>query len=175
MWRPETAAFYEHCLFWELEEGNAVSYGSLVEKGTVFIVKKAERKRVALLANLGDINRPVRVRPVRVLGREWWAIDADDTWAGMVMDLRRLGFDAMAWEDLVLVREDSSPYEPQMEGPANLQGLKPFPTIQQRIIIRKETYPSGYSDYVYLDENDEDDEDYEDEEDELEPEDLSGE
>ncbi len=159
-------------MFWEPEEGSAVSYGVLVEKGTVLIVKKAERKRALLLAKLGDINRPVRVRPVRVLGREWWAVDPDDTWPGMVMDLRRLGFDAMAWEDLVLVREESSPYEPMMEGPANPQGLKPFPAIQQRIIIRKETYPSGHSDYVYLDENDDD---YDDEEEELEPEDLSDE
>jgi hypothetical protein len=142
-------------------------------------VNKAERKRVSLLAKLGDINRPVRVRPVRVLGREWWAISAEDIWPGMVMDLRRLGFDAMAWEDMVLVREESSFYDPQMEGPAAPEGLRPFPTIQPRILIRKETYSSGYSDYVYLDEEDDEedtgDEDEDAGEDEIEPEDLSGE
>lgn len=136
-------------------------------------MNKAERKRVSLLAKLGDINRPVRVRPVRVLGREWWAISAEDIWPGMVMDLRRLGFDAMAWEDMVLVREESAFYEPQMEGPAAPEGLRPFPAIQPRILIRKETYSSGYSDYILGE--DEDEEDNDDEEDEIEPEDLSDE
>lgn len=137
-------------------------------------MNKAERKRVSLLAKLGDINRPVRVKPVRVFGREWWAISSEDTWPGMVMDLRRLGFDAMAWEDMVLVREESALYEPQMEGPAAPEGLRPFPTIQPRILIRKETYSSGYSDYI-VGEEDEDDEDEDAEEDEIEPEDLSDE
>jgi len=139
-------------------------------------VNKAERKRVSLLAKLGDINRPVRVKPVRVFGREWWAISAEDTWAGMVMDLRRLGFDAMAWEDMVLVREEGASYEPQMEGPAAPEGLRPFPTIQPRILIRKETYSSSYSDYIVgEDEDDEDGENEDDEEDEIAPEDLSDE
>jgi len=86
------------------------------------------------------------------------------------MDLRRLGFDAMAWEDMVLVREESALYEPQMEGPAAPEGLRPFPTIQPRILIRKETYSSSYRDYI-VDENEDDDA----EEDEIEPEDLSDE
>jgi len=89
------------------------------------------------------------------------------------MDLRRLGFDAMAWEDTVLVREEGVAYEPQMEGPAAPQGLRPFPTIQPHIVIRKETYSSGYSDYVVG--GDEDDDDEGTEEDEIEPEDLSDE
>jgi hypothetical protein len=78
---------------------------ALVEKGRFIIVKKAEGKRTSLLANLGDLNRPLRVRPVRYLAREWWAIDAEDTWPGMVMDLRRLGFESVAMADEVLVRE----------------------------------------------------------------------
>lgn len=145
-------------------------YSCPVKKGTVLIVKNAEQKRTSLVANLGDLNRPLRVRPVRVLGREWWAVDADDTWPGMVMDLRRLGFESMAWENEVLVREGTPAYEPQMEGPANPGGLKPFPTIHPTIQIRKEAYSSKYTDFSYLDEYD-DEEDLE-EEDEFEPEDL---
>jgi hypothetical protein len=140
------------------------------------VMKKAERKRSSLLANLGDLNRPLRVRPVRFLGREWWAIDPEDTWPGMVMDLRRLGFESMAWENEVLVREGAPTYEPQMDGPVVPENLKPFPTIHSTIQIRKESYPTSYTDYSnleYLDEYDED-EDVEEEveEDELEPEDL---
>jgi len=69
----------------------------------------------------------------------------------------------------VLVREGAPAYEPQMEGPAAPGGLKPFPLINPTIQIRKESYPTNYSDYSYLDEYD----DEEDEEDEFEPEDLS--
>ncbi len=134
-------------------------------------MKNAERRRASLVANLGEINRPLRVRPVRVMGREWWAVAAEDTWPGMVMDLRRVGFESMAWEDEVLVREGSPAYEPQMEGPAAPVGLKPFPLIHPTIQIRKETYPTGYADLSYLDQYDEDED--VDEEDELEPEDLS--
>jgi len=136
-------------------------------------VKNAERKRASLLANLGDINRPLRVRPVRFMGREWWAVAAEDTWPGMVMDLRRLGFEAIAYEDEVLVREGTLAYDPQMEGPAAPGGLKPFPLIHPTIQIRKESSPTNFADMRYLDEyNDDDDEEIE-EENELEPEDLS--
>jgi hypothetical protein len=137
-------------------------------------MKKAERKRTPLLANLGDLNRPLRVRPVRAMGREWWAIDTEDTWPGMVMDLRRLGFESMAWEDEVLVREGAPIYEPNMEGPAAPGGLKPFPTIQPTIQIRKETPSFNYDDLQYLDEFNDNEEDLE-EEDEFEPDDLDGE
>ena len=82
------------------------------------MMKKAEKKRVTFKANLGDLNRPLRVRPVNVEGRNWWAVDAEDTWPGMVMDLRRLGFESMAHGEEVLVREGSPACEPQMEGPA---------------------------------------------------------
>ena len=135
-------------------------------------MKKAEKKRTPLLANLGELNRPLRVRPVRVLGREWWAIEAEDTWPGMVMDLRRLGFDSMAVGDEVLVRENGPAYEPQMSGPNAMEGLRPFPTVHPTIQIRKDTFSSiPFSEELeYLDE-DEDDEDV-DEDDELEPEDL---
>ena len=135
-------------------------------------MKKAEKKRPSLLANLGDINRPLRVRPVRVMGREWWAVDAEDTWPGMVMDLRRLGFESMAWEDEVLVREGAPLYEPQMEGPAAPQGLKPFPPIQSTIQIYKESYSPSLSAFSYLDTDDEDDDEDMEDEDEFEPEDL---
>ena len=133
-------------------------------------MKKAERKRTSLLANLSDINRPLRVRPVRVLGREWWAIDPEDTWPGMVMDLRRLGFESMAWEDEVLVCESSPIYEPHMDGPAAPGGLKPFPTIHPTIQIRKQSYSTDYNDLSYFDEYD-DEEDL-DADDEIESEDL---
>jgi hypothetical protein len=133
-------------------------------------VKKAEKKRASLLANLGDINRPLRVRPVRVMGRQWWAVDPEDTWAGMVMDLRRLGFESMAWEDEVLVRE-APVYEPQMEGPAQPTGLKPFPLVQATIqILRESSYSTNYNELSYFDEYD-DDEDVE-AEDEFEPDEL---
>jgi hypothetical protein len=133
-------------------------------------VKKAERKKTALMASLGDINRPLRVRPVRYMGREWWAVDADDTWPGMVMDLRRLGFEAVASGAEVLVREQPPEYEPQLDGPMGPQGLSPFPTIQPRIRVRKETYAASYGDLTYLDEpenldmDDEDDNEWDSEE-----------
>jgi hypothetical protein len=129
-------------------------------------VKKAERKRESLLAILGDLNRPLRVRPVRYMGREWWAINDEDTWPGMVMDLRRLGFESVALEAEVLVREGAATAY-QAEGPAVPDGLKPFPAIHPTIQIRKESYMSEYSDLTYVD----DDEEYEDD-DELEPVDL---
>jgi hypothetical protein len=103
-------------------------------------MKKAERKSDMLMANLGDLNRPLRVRPVNVMGRDWWAVDAEDIWPGMVMDLRRLGFESMAWENEVLVREGSPAYEPQMEGPAGPEGLRPFPVLHPTIEIRKDPY-----------------------------------
>jgi hypothetical protein len=106
------------------------------------------------------------------MGREWWAVDAEDTWPGMVMDLRRLGFESMAWEDEVLVREGAPLYEPQMEGPAAPQGLKPFPPIQSTIQIYKESYSPSLSDFSYLDTDDEDDDEDMEDEDEFEPEDL---
>lgn len=136
-------------------------------------MKKAEQKRTSLLASLGDLNRPLRVRPVRMQGREWWAIDAEDTWPGMVMDLRRLGFESMAWENEVLVREGAPAYEPRMEGPAAPEGLKPFPTNHPIIQIRKESYSTNYGDFSYLDEYD--DEAEKETEDEFEPADLDSE
>jgi hypothetical protein len=142
----------------------------LVKEGTVFIVKKAEGKRASLLAVLCDLNRPLRVRPVRYLGREWWAIEAEDTWPGMVMDLRRLGFESVAMEEVVLVREGAAVvYESKMEGPANPGGLRPFPEVSPTIQIRKESYSTGYEDFAYLDEHDDEEDEYDDE---LEPEDL---
>jgi len=114
-------------------------------------MKKAERKRDALMASLGDLNRPLRVRPVNVMGREWWSIDTEDIWPGMVMDLRRLGFESMAWGSEVLVREGSPAYEPQMEGPAGPEGLKPFPAVHPTIQIRKDPF----SDAGYMDEYEE--------------------
>ena len=138
-------------------------------------MKKAEKKRTSLLANLGDLNRPVRVRPVRVLGREWWAVDAEDTWPGMVMDLRRLGFESVAMEDQVLVREGGPAYEPQMDGPAALSELKPFPTIHPTIRIRKESYAGSYSDYSELEYLDDDDADVDEDDEAFEPEDLDNE
>jgi hypothetical protein len=129
-------------------------------------VKKTESKRASLLANLGDFNRPLRVRPVRYLAREWWAIDAEDTWPGMVMDLRRLGFESVAMGEEVLVREGGA-YELQMEGPAAQAGLKPFPTINPTIQIRKESYSPAYSDLTYLDEYDEEEDEEEDKSEDL--------
>src|SRR6266849_160416 len=104
---------------------------------------KAERKPDAMMANLGDLNRPLRVRPVNVLGRDWWSVDAEDTWPGMVMDLRRLGFESMAWENEVLVREGSPAYEPQMEGPAGPESLKPFPVFHPTIQIQKNPFAAS--------------------------------
>jgi hypothetical protein len=58
-----------------------------------------------------------------------------------------------------------------MEGPAIPAGLKPFPTINPTIQIRKESYAPDYSGLTYLDGyEDEDEEDEED--DELERENL---
>ncbi len=136
-------------------------------------MKKAEQKRTPLLASLGDLNRPLRVRPVRYMAREWWAIDAEDTWPGMVMDLRRLGFESVAMGAEVLVREGAPPLEEKLEGPAAPDGLKPFPLINPTIQISRELpeYSPDYGNVTYLDEYDEDDEDFEDDE-EYEAEDL---
>lgn len=101
-------------------------------------MKNTERRRAPLLARLADIHRPLRVRPVRYMSREWWAIDAEDTWPGMVMDLRRLGFEAIAFEDEVLVNESSFTPEPQMVGPSDLDGFKPFPIVQPTIKVRRD-------------------------------------
>ena len=130
------------------------------------IMNKAAKKRTTLLATLGDLNRPLRVRPVSVMGQDWWAVDAEDTWPGMVMDLRRLGFESMAWGEEVLVRESSPAYESQMSGPAELSGLRPFPLVQPTIKIRTESYSTNVPDLNYLDEYD-DEKDFE--EDEFEP------
>lgn len=124
------------------------------KKGLVILVNATERKRPPLVANLGDFSRPVRVRPVRYLNIEWWAIDSEDTWPGMVMDLRRLGFESTAYGDEVLVREPELLYEPQMEGPNAPDGLKPFPKLQPSIRIHR-TAPVQLSDFAYLDEEDE--------------------
>ncbi len=129
-------------------------------------MNKAAKKRTTLLATLGDLNRPLRVRPVSVMGQDWWAVDAEDTWPGMVMDLRRLGFESMAWGEEVLVREGSLAYESQMSGPAELSGLRPFPLVQPTIKIRTESYSTNTPDLSYLDEYD-DEKDFE--EDEFEP------
>jgi hypothetical protein len=154
-----------------------VSYAVLVKKGKFIIVKNAERKRAPLLANLGDFNRPVRVRPVRYMGREWWAIASEDTWPGMVMDLRRLGFEAVAMGEEVLVREGTAAYEPQMEGPAAPSGLKPFPTIHPTISIQRTSdrlvYPPlDEYDVEHADVDDDDVEDGEHKDHKLETEDL---
>ncbi len=118
------------------------------------IMNKAEKKRTTLLATLGDFNRPLRVRPVSVMGQDWWAVDAEDTWPGMVMDLRRLGFESMAWGEEVLVREGSPAYESQMSGPSELEGLKPFPLVHPTIKIRPESYSTNAPDLSYRDEYD---------------------
>jgi len=134
-----------------------------VQKGRFWpMMKKAEKKRVTFKATLGDLNRPLRVRPVNVEGRNWWAVDAEDTWPGMVMDLRRLGFESMAHGEEVLVREGMPAYEPQMEGPAAQGGLRPFPTISPRIQIRREL--SSEEDFADLISPDDDEEVFEEDE-----------
>jgi hypothetical protein len=135
-------------------------------------VKNAESKRASLLANLGDFNRPLRIRPVRYMGREWWAIDSDDIWPGMVMDLRRLGFESVASGDEVLVREPTSANEPLMEGPAVPDGLKPFPVLHPTIRVRKDSYLSRYAPLGEYD--DYEAEDLEDIKDDSEFDDLEG-
>ena len=128
-------------------------------------MKKAERKQSSLLATIGDLNRPLRVRPVNVMGRDWWAVDPEDTWAGMVMDLRRLGFESIAWGEEVLVCESSPPYEPQMEGPAAPGGLRPFPIIHPTIQIRRDPRSTDSPEVSYLDLDDYDeDEDWDEDE-----------
>jgi hypothetical protein len=131
------------------------------------MIKKAERKRATLLANLGDLNRPLRVRPVNVMGHDWWAIDPEDIWPGIVMDLRRLGFESIAWGEEVLVREGLQAYDPQMGDPAEPGGLRPFPIIQPTIKIQREPSSTSLPEVDYLDEYDDDEKDVE--EDEIEP------
>jgi hypothetical protein len=104
------------------------------------------------------------------MGREWWAIDSDEVWPGMVMDLRRLGFESIASGNEVLVREPASAYEPLMEGPAAPQGLKPFPALHPTIQVRKASYLSRYTHLGKYDVHDA--EDFEELEDESEFDDL---
>jgi len=82
------------------------------------------------------------------------------------MDLRRLGFESMAWGEEVLVREGLLAYESQMSGPAELSGLRPFPLVHPTIKIQTESYSTNAPDLGYLDEYD-DEKDFE--EDEFEP------
>src|SRR5260370_17836079 len=96
-----------------------------------------------VLVYVGGLNRPVGVRAVHGMGKDWWAVDAEDTWPGMVMDLRRLGFESMASGEEVLVREGMPAYEPQMDGPSELGGLKPFPLIHPTIQMRRQSYSIG--------------------------------
>lgn len=71
------------------------------------------------------------------------------------MDLRRLGFESMAWENEVLVREGTPAYEPQMEGPAGPEGLRPFPVVNPTIQVRKDPYSdAGYPEEEYADDED---------------------
>jgi hypothetical protein len=97
------------------------------------------------------------------MGRDWWAVDGEDTWPGMVMDLRRLGYESMAWGEEVLVREGMTAYEPQMDSPAGQEGLKPFPLIHPTIQIRRESYSTDIPEVSYLDEYGDDEEIEEDE------------
>jgi hypothetical protein len=127
-------------------------------------MNKAAKKRTTFLATLGDLNRPLRVRPVSVMGQDWWAVDAEDTWPGMVTDLRRLGFESMAWGEEVLVREGMPAYEPQMSGPAELSGLRPFPVVNPTIKIRPESNSTSFPDLSYLDEYGNEDENFEEDE-----------
>ena len=117
-------------------------------------MKSAEGKKTTLLAHRGELNRPLRVRPVRYMGREWWAIEPDDVWPGMVMDLRRLGFEAVALADEVLVREGAPAYELQMDGPAASDGLRPFPVVHPTISIGRDSRSVRYrqrDEYEYED------------------------
>src|SRR5260370_17135618 len=84
------------------------------------------------------------------MGRDWWAVDGEDTWLGMVMDLRRLGYESIAWGEEVLVREGMTAYEPQMDSPAGQEGLKPFPLIHPTIQIRRESYSTDIPDVSHL-------------------------
>src|SRR5260370_41396028 len=123
-----------------------------------------------VLVYVGGLNRPVGVRAVHGMGKDWWAVDAEDTWPGMVMDLRRLGFESMASGEEVLLREGMPAYEPQMDGPAELGGLKPFPFIHPTIQIRRQSYSVVSPDVDFPDECDKDDVE-EVEGDEMEPDD----
>ncbi len=135
-------------------------------------MKNTEHKRAPLLANLGDFNRPLRVRPVRYMGREWWAVASEDTWPGMVMDLRRLGFESVALEEEVLVREGLPAYEPQMQAiDGTPDKLKPFPMIHPTISILRESFRPGYPSLDEYVDGDYDDHNVDDEE--LEGDDLA--
>ena len=128
-------------------------------------MKKAERKQTALMANLGDFNRPLHVRPVRYLGQEWWSISSEDIWPGIVMDLRRLGFEAVAMNDEVLVREDfSSSEELQMDDLNAANGLKPFPVIHPTIRVYKESTLPEYAYFGQRESDGYDEDGYDDEE-----------
>jgi len=65
------------------------------------------------------------------------------------------------------VREGMPDFEPQMSGPAELSGLRPFPVVNPTIKIRPESNSTSFADLSYLDEDDNEDEDFE--EDEFEP------
>ncbi len=76
--------------------------------------------QIRMIALLPGTGRELRVARRQVLGREMWAVDEQDCWPGMVMELRRLSDDmtVMTWDgevvlfgpDLVLrpLREEAS-------------------------------------------------------------------
>jgi hypothetical protein len=89
------------------------------------------------MATIGAIARPLRVRAQRHEGRQWWAVIAEDTWPGMVMDLRRLGLEATALGDEVLFREvAAAPLMEPVEG-----GLRPLPEVPASVYIHPEESP----------------------------------
>lgn len=63
---------------------------------------EAEVRMIAVLPGTG---RELHVARRRVLGREMWAVDEQDCWPGMVMELRRLSDDmtVMTWEGEVVL------------------------------------------------------------------------
>lgn len=89
------------------------------------------------LATIGSIARPLRVRARYHEGRQWWAVIPEDTWPGMVMDLRRLGLEAKALGDEVLFREVAAvPVMEPVEG-----GRSPLPEIPASVYIHPDESP----------------------------------
>ena len=87
-----------------LEENEEMAFGGAALSDEADSASLAEAP-VRMVAVLPGIERQLHVERRWVLGREMWAVAAEECWPGMVMDLRRLSGDltAMTWDGEVLL------------------------------------------------------------------------
>jgi hypothetical protein len=87
-----------------LEENGEMAFGGAALSDEVESTTSAETP-LRMIVVLPGVDRQLHVERRQVLGREMWAVDEEECWPGMVMDLRRLSADvtAMTWDGEVLL------------------------------------------------------------------------